>query len=92
VADADTESQRQVDDTADQAPDDPSEQLSTPVPATEHEQVVVAGSQVDIKVNRNDGQVIGQWYEAVQRRSGAELSKEYVEGELSPGFSRGFGG
>jgi hypothetical protein len=83
VTDTDSESQRRVDDTtADQESDDQPEDRPVPGLVAEHEQVVAAATRVDIRVNKNDGQVIGQLYEAVQRHSGAELPKEYIENEL----------
>jgi hypothetical protein len=41
------------------------------------------GSHLDIRVGRNEGgRIIGQWFEALQRHSGAAFSEEWVENEL----------
>lgn len=81
VTGTDTNSEHQIDDARDTP--DQSEQQQSSDPASEYNHVVAAGSYVDIRVAKNEGgRVIGQWYEAVQRHSGAKLPKEYVEGEL----------
>jgi hypothetical protein len=81
TTETDRESQHQFDVASDQALEHEFEQSFTPA-AAGNEQVVAAGAYVDIKVDQNEGQVIGQWYEAVQRHSGAELPRKWVEGEL----------
>lgn len=40
------------------------------------------GISVEIKTGINKGQVVGQWFEAVQRHSGAPLPKEWVAEQL----------
>jgi hypothetical protein len=81
------ESKPQSDETADQErlpmPGDQLEEQPPSGSAAGHLQTSARGSYFDIRVGRNDGgRVIGQLFEAVQRHSGAELSKEWVENEL----------
>jgi hypothetical protein len=40
------------------------------------------GVNVDIKTRVNRGQIVGQWFDAVQRHSGAPLPREWVEEQL----------
>jgi hypothetical protein len=80
------ESETQSNETAGQKPlpmlgDQPEEEPSGS--AAEHLQMSAGSSYFDMRVGRNDGgRVIGQWFEAVQRHSGAELPREWVENEL----------
>ena len=50
--------------------------------ASAQEHVVGGGASVDIRAGHVSGQIIGQLFEAVQRHSGAPLSKEWVDNEL----------
>lgn len=40
------------------------------------------GVTVDIRTRVNRGQIVGQWFDAVQRHSGAPLPREWVEEQL----------
>jgi hypothetical protein len=75
-----------VDETPDQGalsvPDDQPEEQWSASPDAEHEQVPTRDSRVDMRIGRNYGLAVGQWYEAIQRYSGAELTKEWRAGEL----------
>lgn len=59
----------------------PEEQWSAGSDAA-HEHMLTRGSRVDMRIGRNYGLAVGQWYEAIQRYSGAELTKEWIAGEL----------
>jgi hypothetical protein len=50
--------------------------------ASAREHVVGGGASVDIQAKYVSGQIIGQLFEAVQRHSGAPLTKEWVDNEL----------
>ena len=50
--------------------------------ASTREHFVGGGALVDIRAGDVSGQIIGQLFEAVQRHSGAPLTKEWVDNEL----------
>jgi hypothetical protein len=74
-----TVADRQVAEVAGQ----PVEEEYPPVsPADGREDGPTGVARIDIRARYNRGQIIGQWFDAVQRHSGAPLSKRWVEDEL----------
>jgi hypothetical protein len=64
----------------------PSDQDEQPPPSlVQAQEHAPAGTRIDIRVGRGDGLIVGQWFEAVERHSGADLTpwvvpelKDYV--------------
>lgn len=51
-------------------------------PVDGREDGAAGGIRIDIRAGDNRGQIIAQWFDAVQRHSGAPLSRRWVEEEL----------
>lgn len=55
---------------------------SPPLAQSQEQGRTIGSPSVDIRVGHNHGDIIGQWFEAVQRHSGAPLRKEWIAREL----------